>query len=150
MTCRRPPLTALKLHSNIQTMFRMLPRPAGAPHGLNLNHYLHLAVNILPGTCQNYSLSGCSRKNGFLPSPPVLVTWREAGVKGRGNGSFYGLIPAPPIPSFLQIRHIWGGSICTLLIEMGCLACRAEDDSLGLGPGTLGKAKPASGQSPRE
>lgn len=43
-----------------------------------------------------------------------------------------------------------GGSIYALLIEMGCLAWRVEDDSLGHEPGTLGKAKPASGQSPRE
>lgn len=43
-----------------------------------------------------------------------------------------------------------GVSIYALLIEMGCLACRVEDDSLGHEPGTLGKAKPASGQSPRE
>lgn len=33
---------------------------------------------------------------------------------------------------------------------MGCPASRAEDDSLGYGPGTLGKARSASGQNPRE
>lgn len=33
---------------------------------------------------------------------------------------------------------------------MGCPASRTENDSLGHGPGTLGKARPASGQSSRE
>lgn len=66
------------------------------------------------------------------------------------------LFPDPPAPSLSRTQAQAGGregvgSICVCLRGgMGCPGSRAEDDSLGCGPGTLGKARPASGQSPRE
>lgn len=65
------------------------------------------------------------------------------------------LFPAPRVPSSLTQTQAqgWGGAtfVCVChRVEMGCSASRAEDDSLGYWPGTLGKARPASGQSPRE
>lgn len=57
------------------------------------------------------------------------------------------LPPSDPDTVFLG----GGGSICVCCWGwMGYPASRAEDDSLGCGPGTLGKARPASGQGPRE
>lgn len=101
--------------------------------------------------------SRCSAKGGSLPSPPPSsLACREAGVRDRGKGSYPVSVSRPSrwLPPSLEPRHkLRGevGSICVCLQGgMGCPASRAEDDSLGCGPGTLGKARPASGQSPRE
>lgn len=94
-------------------------------------------------------LRRCSgRRAPFSPLRSSLAC-REARVRGRGNGSFQGLFSAPPAPLCLGPKR-GGLHLCVLLDEMGCPASGAEDDSLGSEPGTLGKARPASGQSPRE
>lgn len=102
--------------------------------------------------------SKCSAKEGSLPSPPPSApACREAGVRDRGKGSYPVSVSRPSCSLPLSDPGIsWGeregvGSVCVCLRGgMGCPASRAEDDSLGCGPGTLGKARPASGQSPRE
>lgn len=72
---------------------------------------------------------------------------------GRGNGSYPVLLPSfsRSLPPSLRLRHTQGGGavVCAVRVGWGVLHT-AEDDSLGCGPDTLGKARPALGQSPRE
>lgn len=71
--------------------------------------------------------------------------WDERSWERKLPGS----VSSPSFPSLPGTQRE-GLHLCVLLGEMGCPASGAEDDSLGSEPGTLGKARPASGQSPRE
>lgn len=103
--------------------------------------------------------SRCSAKEGSFPLQnwwrPSSPACREAGVRDRGNGSYPVSVSSPScslLPHSDPGTSVGGATFVCVChrVEMGCSASRAEDDSLGYGPGTLGKARPASGLSPRE
>lgn len=63
-----------------------------------------------------------------------------------GTEVIQGLFPAPLIPSLPQTQEQGEGLQSCVVGGMGCPASGAEDDSLGCGPGTLGKARPGQPQ----
>lgn len=121
MTSRRLPLTALKKSFRFPNLVQNATQASQGPTWSEFQpppsssrKYLFPSVYFPTWNMLELQLSGCSRKNGSLPSPLILVARREAGVKGRGNGSFSGLIPAPPIPSFLQTGTYGGVHLYTV------------------------------------
>ena len=88
--------------------------------------------------------SKCSAKESSLPS----AGWGEGSWERMLASACFQPILFPPSFPRTQAQLWRGASICMCCQGgMGCPASRAEDDSLGCGPGTLGKARPASGQS---
>ena len=98
--------------------------------------------------CRVSALQRRARFPHLHPFSSMQAGWGEGSWERKLASACFQPILFPP--SFPRTQaQLWGeASICMCCRGgMGCPASRAEDDSLGCGPGTLGKARPASGQS---
>lgn len=110
-------------------MFRMLPRPAGAPHGLNFNSYLHVAVNTFPQCLFPYLEHARSTAQWLFYKEwlPTISTHLGSTEGGWGEGSwerkFLGFDSSPSNSLLSSDQAHGGGGLHLYTVDRDGVSC---------------------------